>query len=74
MSFEPKLIFFEFSFVKARVKYHLALINPRSNNVQSCSYSTNIPTQFIFHEVENESNISSFDDYDILIKKYIDGI
>ena len=26
-------------FVKARVRYHLALINPRSNNVKTCSYS-----------------------------------
>jgi hypothetical protein len=50
-------------FVKARVRYHLALINPRSNNVKTCSFSTNIPTQFIFHEVENESGITSFDDY-----------
>ncbi len=26
-------------FVKARVRYHLALINPRSNNVKTYSYS-----------------------------------
>ena len=34
--------------VKMRVKYHLALIVPR-NNVQTHTFSENVPSNFIFH-------------------------
>ena len=51
--------------VKMRVKYHLALIVPR-NNVQTHTFSEKVPSNFIFHVVETEASIKSFDDYDIL--------
>ena len=38
---------------KTKQRFKLTLDNrKRSNYVQTCSYSTNIPTQFIFHEVK----------------------
>jgi hypothetical protein len=59
--------------VKMRVKYHLALIVPR-NNVQTHTFSEKVPSNFIFHVVETEASITSFDDYDVLIKQYVDCV
>ncbi len=50
--------------VKMRVKYHLALIVPR-NNVQTHTFSEKVPSDFIFHVVETEASITSFDEYDV---------
>jgi hypothetical protein len=62
--------------VKMRLKYHLGLINPRSktNNIQTYTFTENISSKFLFYQVEAETSISSFDDYDIFIKQYIDYV
>jgi hypothetical protein len=52
-----------------RLKYHLGLINPRSktNNIQTYTFTENIRRKFLFYQVEAETSISSFDDYDIYL-------
>jgi hypothetical protein len=49
------------------------LIVPR-NNVKTHTFSEKVPSNFIFHVVETEASITSFDDYDVLIKQYIDCV
>ncbi len=51
--------------VKMRLKYHLGLINPRSktNNIQTYTFTENIPSKFLFYQVGAETSASSFDDY-----------
>ena len=62
--------------VKCRLKYHLGLLKPKNNhsNVQRTEeISHRSVSNFIFHDVESTA-VQSIDDFDILIKQYVDQV
>jgi len=64
--------------VKLRLKYHLGLLRPNSNQsgnseTLTAEEKTRCTSNFIFHDVES-TTITSLDDLDILIKQYVDHV
>ena len=64
------------SYVKMRLKYHLGLLNPENqiNNVLTAvENKQRSVSNFIFHDVES-TIVQNIDDFDILIKQYVDQV
>ena len=54
---------------------HTKIIKQNINiNFETCRFTENISSKFVFYQVDTEPSISSFDDYDIFIKQYIDHV